>query len=183
MLIVGIHSPMMQMADPLTALIHAVQVMNLLKTLIVRTLRQRQGSTTPEWLHSSSDPSPNGKDEPHITSSSKLDLHSDKPFNVGAHEETGNRNLFQHATLDRPEPESEEKFWSCKSTNEIEEDYYSVSGRKSPVSCNIENSYDNGEVDGILNRLSIAKGVRRLCRHPVFQLNKPVKRVESPLGL
>src|ERR1044072_8109722 len=29
------------MADPLTALIHAVQVMNLLKTLILKTLRQR----------------------------------------------------------------------------------------------------------------------------------------------
>ncbi|XP_073066131.1 rho GTPase-activating protein 2-like [Primulina eburnea] len=33
---------MTQMLDPLTALMHAVQVMNLLKTLIVRTLRQRE---------------------------------------------------------------------------------------------------------------------------------------------
>ncbi|XP_002976304.2 rho GTPase-activating protein 5 [Selaginella moellendorffii] len=33
---------MTQMADPLTALMHAVQVMNILKTLIVRTLRDRQ---------------------------------------------------------------------------------------------------------------------------------------------
>ncbi|KAL9234581.1 hypothetical protein vseg_009437 [Gypsophila vaccaria] len=36
---------MTQMADPLTALIHAVQVMNLLKTLIERTLRLREEST------------------------------------------------------------------------------------------------------------------------------------------
>lgn len=30
------------MSDPLTALMHAVQVMNLLKTLIVKTLRERR---------------------------------------------------------------------------------------------------------------------------------------------
>ncbi|KAL5701038.1 Rho GTPase-activating protein 2 [Ranunculus cassubicifolius] len=30
---------MTQMSDPLTALMHAVQVMNLLKTLIIKTLR------------------------------------------------------------------------------------------------------------------------------------------------
>ncbi|XP_059646667.1 rho GTPase-activating protein 5-like [Cornus florida] len=35
---------MTQMADPLTALMHAVQVMNFLKTLIVRTLREREDS-------------------------------------------------------------------------------------------------------------------------------------------
>lgn len=34
----------MQMADPLTALIHAVQVMNFLKTLIIKTLREREES-------------------------------------------------------------------------------------------------------------------------------------------
>lgn len=33
---------MTQMSDPLTALMHAVQVMNLLKNLITRTLRERQ---------------------------------------------------------------------------------------------------------------------------------------------
>lgn len=35
---------MTQMADPLTALIHAVQVMNFLKTLIIKTLREREES-------------------------------------------------------------------------------------------------------------------------------------------
>ncbi|GKV12035.1 hypothetical protein SLEP1_g23239 [Rubroshorea leprosula] len=33
---------MTQMSDPLTALMHAVQVMNLLKTLIIKTLRERE---------------------------------------------------------------------------------------------------------------------------------------------
>lgn len=34
--------PSNQMSDPLTALMHAVQVMNLLKTLILKTLRERE---------------------------------------------------------------------------------------------------------------------------------------------
>ncbi|CAK9182455.1 unnamed protein product [Ilex paraguariensis] len=36
---------MTQMSDPLTALMYAVQVMNFLKTLIVKTLRKREDST------------------------------------------------------------------------------------------------------------------------------------------
>lgn len=45
------------MSDPLTALMHAVQVMNLLKTLIMKTLREREETTTcgysPMSFHSS----------------------------------------------------------------------------------------------------------------------------------
>ncbi|KAI4374322.1 hypothetical protein MLD38_012329 [Melastoma candidum] len=37
---------MTQMSDPLTALMHAVQVMNLLKTLIMKTLREREDAAT-----------------------------------------------------------------------------------------------------------------------------------------
>ncbi|KAK9015624.1 hypothetical protein V6N11_006723 [Hibiscus sabdariffa] len=37
---------MTQMSDPLTALMHAVQVMNLLKTLIMKTLQEREESAT-----------------------------------------------------------------------------------------------------------------------------------------
>ncbi|MQM20142.1 hypothetical protein Taro_053158 [Colocasia esculenta] len=37
---------MTQMSDPLTALMHAVQVMNFLKTLILKTLREREEAST-----------------------------------------------------------------------------------------------------------------------------------------
>jgi len=48
----------MQMDDPLTALMHAVQVMNFLKTLIEKTLREREDSILDSALASSSrDPS------------------------------------------------------------------------------------------------------------------------------
>jgi len=42
------------MSDPLTALMHAVQVMNLLKTLILKTLRDREETATAEYSSMSS---------------------------------------------------------------------------------------------------------------------------------
>ncbi|XP_059625770.1 rho GTPase-activating protein 2 [Cornus florida] len=45
---------MTQMSDPLTALMHAVQVMNLLKTLIMKTLRERNGTASGEYSPMSS---------------------------------------------------------------------------------------------------------------------------------
>ncbi|XP_074269106.1 rho GTPase-activating protein 1-like [Silene latifolia] len=49
---------MTHMADPLTALMHAVQVMNLLKTLIEKTLREREDSIIDSVLDSFSRESP-----------------------------------------------------------------------------------------------------------------------------
>ncbi|KAI0491520.1 hypothetical protein KFK09_025780 [Dendrobium nobile] len=50
---------MTQMADPLTALMYAVQVMNFLKMLILKTLKERQGSV----LEDSKTPHPDPHDE------------------------------------------------------------------------------------------------------------------------
>lgn len=52
------------MSDPLTALMHAVQVMNLLKTLIMRTLRDREEAATEGYspmCSYSSDPRTDGE--------------------------------------------------------------------------------------------------------------------------
>ncbi|OVA12547.1 CRIB domain [Macleaya cordata] len=46
---------MTQMSDPLTALMHAVQVMNLLKILILKTLRERECTAEVRYLHFSAD--------------------------------------------------------------------------------------------------------------------------------
>ncbi|XP_047335285.1 rho GTPase-activating protein 2-like [Impatiens glandulifera] len=45
---------MTQMSDPLTALMHAVQVMNLLRTLIIRTLRDREDAASSNYSSSCS---------------------------------------------------------------------------------------------------------------------------------
>lgn len=47
---------MTQMADPLTALMYAVQVMNFLKTLILRTLREREDSVVEQTPSSHLEP-------------------------------------------------------------------------------------------------------------------------------
>lgn len=47
---------MTQMADPLTALMYAVQVMNFLKTLILRTLREREDSVVEQTPSSRLEP-------------------------------------------------------------------------------------------------------------------------------
>lgn len=52
------------MSDPLTALMHAVQVMNLLKTLILKTLREREEAAMSEYSDFSCSPSNNaGNDD------------------------------------------------------------------------------------------------------------------------
>lgn len=55
---------MYQMSDPLTALMHAVQVMNLLKTLILKVLREREETASEEDYSSySSSPVSNQQDD------------------------------------------------------------------------------------------------------------------------
>lgn len=154
---------MTQMADPLTALIHAVQIMNLLKTLVIKTLREREESSpTFDPLSLSKDcTSPNNK--------------VDCPYSL------------RTATLNRLGSENEEHFWSFprKSGSVVEYDY--MSGTNSPVTCtndpieNVDQSKheqhrDIVNVEGILERLNLRKGVRRLCRYPVFQLSKRTKK-------
>lgn len=126
---------MTQMADPLTALIHAVQVMNLLKTLVIKTLRAREESYQV--------------------------IASCEDNKIGS--------------------EKDEKFWSFprKSGSVVGCEY--VSEKNSPV--NHESKREEDEVaavvvegEGILEKLSLRKGVRRLCRHPVFQLSKSGKK-------
>lgn len=142
---------MTKMADPLTALIHAVQVMNFLKTLIIRTVRQRQ--------ESDSDSGPVNKDDPDLS----------KP------NEPTRDNFLRSATLDRLGSDVEEKFWSTRKSDD-ESEYYSHSASSSPLKCETDKARYNG-VEGILDRLSLRKGMKKLYRHPVFQLSKPVKNM------
>ncbi|XXG62774.1 hypothetical protein AAC387_Pa05g1083 [Persea americana] len=56
---------MTQMADPLTALMYAVQVMNFLKTLIIKTLREREDAAVNAASANHSEPSDeNGRQSP-----------------------------------------------------------------------------------------------------------------------
>ncbi|XVF46929.1 hypothetical protein PTKIN_Ptkin03bG0067700 [Pterospermum kingtungense] len=73
---------MTQMADPLTALMYAVQVMNFLKTLILRTLREREDSVVEPTLASRLEPfDENGDQGPSVSriQDTKMDNEEKEP--------------------------------------------------------------------------------------------------------
>ncbi|CAJ1885153.1 unnamed protein product [Sphenostylis stenocarpa] len=77
---------MTQMADPLTALMYAVQVMNFLKTLVVKTLREREESIV------KSNPVPNldsFDDDGHHSNSEMLHKHGGESGNDCSDEDEG----------------------------------------------------------------------------------------------
>ncbi|XWS31648.1 hypothetical protein CRYUN_Cryun23aG0094400 [Craigia yunnanensis] len=64
---------MTQMSDPLTALMHAVQVMNLLKTLIMKTLREREETATGGYSPMSSHSCDDGPTDEDFDSQQEMD--------------------------------------------------------------------------------------------------------------
>ncbi|CAN0889467.1 Rho GTPase-activating protein 3 [Linum grandiflorum] len=138
---------MTQMADPLTALIHAVQVMNLLKTLITRTIHERQESSVKAT-------EPNDKNEQPRKSISSQGLVY-YPLDSG--------NISGSNTTNGSEGSDED---------EEESDSISVS---SPTICEMGTFEDE-------QHRSLSKGMRRLCRHPIFQFNKPAAKKMQDVG-
>uniref|UniRef100_A0A1J3D0S6 Rho GTPase-activating protein 3 n=1 Tax=Noccaea caerulescens TaxID=107243 RepID=A0A1J3D0S6_NOCCA len=98
---------MTQMADPLTALIHAVQVMNFLKTLILMNLKERENADAKaRWIEKqTSDPS-----EEWESQHSEI-LDSDQKLN-------NNPKFLRVATLCRLEADNEEEFWNSEKRND-----------------------------------------------------------------
>ncbi|TVU50917.1 hypothetical protein EJB05_02314 [Eragrostis curvula] len=91
---------MTQMADPLTALMYAVQVMNFLKMLIQKTLKDREESNLEEASLPQKDPSDeNGHQKPSVTLDSPPEEGSRRPSFVN---EEPLLNSPAHSTEDKP---------------------------------------------------------------------------------
>ncbi|KAJ6320152.1 hypothetical protein OIU78_015525 [Salix suchowensis] len=169
---------MTQMADPLTALIHAVQVMNLLKTLILKTLREREESSAKLRMLSACSDSPSDNSEPCHSNLNSREFHKIS-LNAGAPEIPTTGKFLRSATLNRLEPNTEENHWRFEKKSDGEEEFKSVSSSSPPfcetgtLDSGCKGEYDRGDW------LSFRKGVRRLCRHPVFQFSKPVKKTRG----
>ncbi|XP_074572687.1 rho GTPase-activating protein 5-like [Curcuma longa] len=90
---------MTQMADPLTALMHAVQVMNFLRMLILKTVKERQDSLLEEVSISNDDPSDeNGHRSPEL----------DNTIQVAEEKLSGNEAFhFPQNSHENPAPEKE----------------------------------------------------------------------------
>lgn len=138
------------MSDPLTALIHAVQVMNFLKTLIVKTLRERE--------------------EAHVK---PRRLFLSKP--AEACSDSGRRSV---------EPSIDEKLWCNNSQAKTKEEDLA---REEEEEEGQENKARRARLADHFRRrdeesgdwLSLRRGVRRLCRHSVFNLNRPSKKTPT----
>ncbi|KAJ8529327.1 hypothetical protein K7X08_036162 [Anisodus acutangulus] len=172
---------MTQMADPLTALIHAVQVMNLLKTLVMKTLRERKESHVTFQMQSSCanisscmidflSTQSNGV----LTEEPVLDSYSSEKQTVG--------ELSRSVNLDSTECESEEQFWNCRSTSDAGEECDSVvktspdAAKRQTLESRFREGFDTEEVENTMIKFSLRKGMQKLYRHPVFQLSKPEKK-------
>ncbi|CAA2986394.1 rho GTPase-activating 3, partial [Olea europaea subsp. europaea] len=175
----------LNMADPLTALIHAVQVMNFLKTLISKTLCEREVLANTDRLFAAyADSTGNiGVDHPSNTIATVLYEQSCDDCSCSR---SAYGSLLWSATLERLEADSNEKSWRLKSKSDVDEKYESVASIISPenrkrqtLENRFRDEYDDEEVGGVFNRLSLRKGVQKLCKHPVFQLSKPVKKNSS----
>ncbi|KAL6651247.1 hypothetical protein ACP70R_010172 [Stipagrostis hirtigluma subsp. patula] len=170
---------MTQMADPLTALIHAVQVMNFLKTLILKTLKERNDTAEAvKPLQSCSD-SPNDQDEPnmsehlekHSAFSSQKDIDAPMIDRATSDQLIGTEKaLHQDTQGGSDEPKLGTDMDHKKSDSDV-----------SPLVSNnqVNNSgkgFGSRNADGLFDRFSFRKGVERLCRHPVFQLSRSMKK-------
>ncbi|KAJ8466124.1 hypothetical protein OPV22_028676 [Ensete ventricosum] len=77
---------MTQMSDPLTALMHAVQVMNLLKTLILKTLREREEAAMSGYSDFSCSPSSHNHDD--YNSQKDVDMSEEESSEITSDNET-----------------------------------------------------------------------------------------------
>ncbi|KAJ8527268.1 hypothetical protein K7X08_029745 [Anisodus acutangulus] len=92
---------MTQMSDPLTALMHAVQVMNLLKTLIMKTLREREDG---EYSPMSSRSSGRQTDE-EFDSQQEMDT-SCESAGPASDDDAGEQHHYSYSSEERDEIES-----------------------------------------------------------------------------
>uniref|UniRef100_A0A1J3IX17 Rho GTPase-activating protein 2 n=1 Tax=Noccaea caerulescens TaxID=107243 RepID=A0A1J3IX17_NOCCA len=120
---------MTQMTDPLTALMHAVQVMNLLKTLITRTLAEREETATGSEGYS-----------PSHSSNSQTDSDSDNAQDMEVSCES------QGTDSECGEEEEEEQKQEHLSRQSIHEDENDVGSLSSIEKCFLSQLNNNARV-------------------------------------
>uniref|UniRef100_A0A1D1Z244 Glucose-1-phosphate adenylyltransferase n=1 Tax=Anthurium amnicola TaxID=1678845 RepID=A0A1D1Z244_9ARAE len=174
---------MTQMADPLTALIHAVQVMNFLKMLIMKTMRQRAEVAIGVVMLSSSSCSRSLSDQDGVNMSKE-----NVKFCEGSQEKPVDVCIFDKGTLGKfilndecgLESDDVESFWSFEKES-ITAEPELIHEESLPMRSNectaeeYKSEYGKEDVRA-KDRLNFRNGVKKLCRHPVFLLSRSVKR-------
>ncbi|KAK9281591.1 hypothetical protein L1049_004494 [Liquidambar formosana] len=138
---------MTQMSDPLTALMHAVQVMNLLKTLITKTLREREDTATGEYSPLSS-PSSHCPTDDDFDSQQEMDDTSCELRRPTSDDD--NHGHYSHSSEgededEEDEDEDDEDEDEVKSLNEIEQCFL----RQLEDNENVTNSFSEEPVEDL----------------------------------
>jgi hypothetical protein len=170
------------MADPLTALIHAVQVMNFLKTLIMKTLKERKEKDGALQASQSCSGSPNDQDE------HQMSEHLEKPLVLSSQKDTdfpmidrdtpvqvlGAEIALHHDS--RIRSDEPKKFGIGMEHKKSQSDVSSLGSDSNNRFNSSGREFGNRNGEGLFDRFSFRKGVERLCRHPVFQLSRSMKK-------
>ncbi|MCL7044633.1 hypothetical protein MKW94_030279 [Papaver nudicaule] len=166
---------MTQMADPLTALIHAVQVINFLRALVMKTVRERKES---------------GFESGELSSCSDLANISDLyPSLLDSETSEGSYNRTTRDIICHSSHSGEFLHLNSRISSGTATEHNSWNHERSvndghistPVTCRIRTAEnhctnDTRDAEGFLDRLSLRKGVRKLRKHPVFQLSKSLRK-------
>lgn len=159
----------MQIVDPLTALTHTVQVVNFLKTLILKVIRERGKSNTEEMLSSPCLDSPYFEAETlPVNLNSEEACEKNNEDSSFASKPSLKDNFLRSSTLGRIEWRSKEKLWNSE-RSECDVDDRKLSRHEIG---SVEFSYRRYEGD---HWLRLRKKVQKLWRHPVFLWNKATK--------
>ncbi|KAI3974394.1 hypothetical protein MKX01_038727 [Papaver californicum] len=174
---------MTQMADPLTALIHAVQVMNFLRAIVMKTVRERKES---------------GFESGELSSCSELAEISDLyPSLLDSETGEGSCKRTTRDTICHNSYSVDLLHLNPRNNSGSAIEHYSWDHERSvndeeqtstPVKCQIrttENGYkdDTRDAECFLDRLSLRKGARKLRQHPVFQLSENVTHPIIPSSI
>ncbi|KAF8651669.1 hypothetical protein HU200_063180 [Digitaria exilis] len=158
------------------------QVMNFLKTLILKTLKERKEAAGAVQALQSCSGSPNDQHEPqmseHLEKPSVLSTQKDFDFHMidrGTPVQVlgAEKALHHYSQSHSDEPK---KFGNDMDHNKSHSD---VSSHGRDLNNRVSGSgreFGNRTAEGLLDRFSFRKGVERLCRHPVFQLSRSMKK-------
>ncbi|CAO2047984.1 unnamed protein product [Urochloa humidicola] len=172
---------MTKMADPLTALIHAVQVMNFLKTLILKTVNEREEAATVARAFPSNSGSPGDNGEPQ-----NLD-HLDMP-SICSSQRNVDSPTIDGAKLDQFLFRVEQALHhetqggtGGAMNHDGSRGNEKRNGELSPLDTDLSshNEFNNNNEEGLFDRFKFRKGVGRLCRHPVFQFSRSMKKADE----
>uniref|UniRef100_A0A0A9DG04 Uncharacterized protein n=1 Tax=Arundo donax TaxID=35708 RepID=A0A0A9DG04_ARUDO len=161
--------------------------MNFLKTLILKTVNEREEAATVARAFPSNSGSPSDKDEPQNLE------HLDMPL-ICSSQRNVHSPVIDGAKLDQFlfRVEGELLHHDVQGSTGGPKNYdhsrghETSNGEISPLDTDLSsqinsstNEFNNDNAEGLFDKFKLRKGVGRLCRHPVFQFSRSMKKSDE----